>query len=543
MFKKDKKQYINVLRNDKQIKLDASIFTDNKLQKTDSSSFLSKQIESAPEDMIMKLQIQEKNIPKTFISTITSNPFQKIVPVNELNKELYNFINLNEQYCVVIPKSDIEDIKHYFSGHIDYLYSPFSLLYEQTAAKASKNSLNVLIKENKLFVILFDQNSDIKLNKVHVLTPFDDIKQSQFYEDEISGQKLYDEVYFLEIQQVLSDLIQLYYQEYKDTQFVEEVNIFYTINQLSDEQLDSLHETLMAKINYYYISYEEKMKILSSKINAQNYSFIDPRVKKEPSNFLLWGSLAAASLILTAGVLYFKSQLSNEEPKQAAAQQKLEKTVQKQDESKQAENKPEEVVKNIELPSHTKLNDQISKDILTLFDIIPFDAVLKELQIDQNNSTIVCNFIADSTSPNDMKEILEKIYQSSQVILSHQNEAVLSSIITNENKIKDSNSSFETYKQYTPFKYVSIEKLTTYLESILPKNSKIEFLSKKETTFTTYNFKININIKDPKEFFSIAGELNKKDVPLNISYPVEFAKLNDSISVMFNLQYHQKNKE
>ncbi len=520
MFKKDKRQYINIVKNDKQIKLDGQIIINGKETKRENSSFLIKEDESVPGDLIYKLQVMERNIPNTYISSITSNISQQIVKTEEIDKEIYSPIKLNDSYSVIIPKEDIENEKLLFDHSIDYIFSPFTLLYEQLSSKAAKNSLNILINDNILYIILLDKEKNIGLNKIHALSSFENIKESQFYQDDISGQKLYDEVYFLEIQQSLSDLVQTYYQENKDVEFIEEVNILYTINQLSDEQLDSLHETLMAKVNYYYISFEDKLKILSKKLNASNYSFITPRDKKEGSKALLWGSLALVSVICAAGVLYYKTQGIQPETKKEI----------------------EPVIQKIELPNHTEINKEIIKELMTLFDIIPYDAVLKELEIKQNSSTIVCSFIADSTSPQDLKEALEKIYTSSSIILSHQNNAILSSIINNEGKLQSKDPN-KTIKGYKPFKYLSIVNITEYLGSILPENSKITFTDKIEELFTTYNFSVSNIIKEPKEFFDILENINKKDIPLNITYPVEFAKVNEGIMVKYNIQYHQKNKQ
>eukprot|EP01156_Anaeramoeba_ignava_P015384 Anaeramoba_ignava/a613045_25.p1 GENE.a613045_25~~a613045_25.p1 ORF type:complete len:540 (-),score=54.17 a613045_25:659-2278(-) len=535
MFKKDKRQYINIVKNDKQIKLDGQIIINGKETKRENSSFLIKEDEAVPGDLIYKLQVMEKNIPNTYISSITSNISQQIVNSQEIDKEIYSSIKLNDSYSVIIPKEEIENEKLLFDNSIDYIFSPFTLLYEQLSSKATKNSLNILINDNILYIILLDKEKDIGLNKIHALTSFENIKESQFYQDDISGQKLYDEVYFLEIQQSLSDLVQTYYQENKDVEFIEEVNILYTINQLSDDQLDSLHETLMAKVNYYYISFEDKLKILSKKLNASNYSFITPRDKKETSKALLWGSLALVSVIGAASVLYYKTQSTQPETKK-----EIEKPVIKKKDEMQKEIEP--VIQKIELPNHAEINKEIIKELMTLFDIIPYDAVLKELEIKQNSSTIVCSFIADSTSPQDMKEALEKIYTSSSIILSHQNNAILSSIINNEGKLQSKDPS-KVKKEYKPFKYLSIINITEYLGSILPKNSKIKFTDKIEELFTTYNFSVSNIVKEPKEFFDILENINKKEIPLNITYPVEFAKVNEGIMVKYNIQYHQKNKQ
>ncbi len=536
MFKKDKRQYINIIRNDKQIKLDGQTLINGKETKRENTSFLIKEDETVPGDFIYKLQVMEKNIPDTYISSISVNGFQQIVSSDELDSDLYNLVQLNDTYNIIIPKNEIENEKLLFDNSIDYIFSPFTLLYEQLSNKVSKNSLNLLINDNTLYIILLDKDKNISLNTIHSLTSFENIKESQFYKDDISGQKLYDEVYFLEIQQTLSDLIQTYYQENKDVEFIEEVNILYTINQLSDEQLDSLHETLMAKVNYYYINLEDKLKILSKKPNAAKYSFIPPRPKKQSSNPMVWGGLALASVICVAGVLYYKTQTA--QPVTDEKKIEKEQSVKKEQLKKQ----PAPEVKTITLPDHTAINKNIIQELMTLFDIIPYDAVLKELQIQDNSSTVVCSFIANSTSPQDLKENLEKIYTRSDIILSHHNNAILSSIINSEGKIKKEDG-VKILKEYKDFKYVSIAKITQYLKSKLAQTANILFVSKKEENFTTYNFSVSNIIKEPKEFFDILEDINKKNIPLNISYPVEFAKVNEGIMVKYNIQYHQKNKQ
>lgn len=533
MFKKNKIQYINILKDSKHIKLDSSIFVNQKLQKNENTSFLLKDDNTPSTDLFTKIDIMEKNIPKTYISTFTLNSYQKIEKKDNIDLKLYSTISLDDNYCIIIPKNDIEDEKEFFHDHIDYIFSPFCLLYDQTAAKASKNSLNVLIKENKLFMFIFDHNKQISQSIIKEITPFNSIKESKFYNDEISEQRLYEEVYFLEVQQSLSDFTQKYYQEFSDTQFIEQINIYYTINRINDEQLDQLHETLMAKVNYYSISLEENIKKLSQKTTAKNFSFTLARSKKEPSNIILWGSLAAASVVLAAGVIYFKTIETSSQKEPVKNIEKKKETVEK---IKEVKKEP----KKISLPDHKLINSNLLAEIRTLFKIVPDDAILQEIKLDSSNSTIVCNFIANSTSPNDMKFKLEKIYKTSKIILSHQNEAVLSSIITNENKLQKTDISI--LNTYSPLKYVSLEQFKMYIKSLLPKDSSIEYIKTNQNDFTSYEYDVSINITTPVQFYDIIEKLSNDQIPININYPLEFAKLHDNLNVKFKLQYHQKNK-
>ena len=74
-------------------------------------------------------------------------------------------------------------------------------------------------------------------------------------------------------------------------------------------------------------------------------------------------------------------------------------------------------------------------------------------------------------------------------------------------------------------------------------DSDVRYISKVQENFLTYNYTIISLVNTPKEFFDFIAKLNKKEIPLNIKYPIEFAKLKDKIEIKFNLQFHQQNKQ
>ncbi len=543
MFNNNKKQYINVLKQDKQLRIDYKIIQDNKDLKRENSTFILQNENMAP-DALFKLTTLQKNIPNSYITTLYTSSNQTIQLKENINTTDHEAILLTDTLSITVPKNDILKYSNYFKDSgLDFLISPFTILYQLIQNNPIKNSLNIIVYDNKLFIIILDQNKQINITVIKDLTPFENIKKSNFYNDEIIGQKLYDEVHFLEIQQSLSDIIEDYYKNNDGADFLSKANFYYTIKQLTDEQLDLLHEAVMTEISYTPISIDDYLYNISQKINVSNYSLVTPRTKKNQNTMILWLLILSISILAVSGTLYYKMFIDIE--------QKVEviKTVSKPIEQNNTKQPKVLIVKKeiVKLPNHTLKNNQIVQQTLMLFDMIPYDAILKELEINDDSSTFVCNFILNSTSANDMRDKLLNVYNESKIILKHENKAILSTIITNNQLLntQDINSTknyIDTLK-YKEHKFMHIAEVTKYLEQILIKNSKLKFISKQKDKFVTYNFNIESTIKTPQDFFDFIESLNKKDIPLNISYPLEFAKINNAILVKYNLQFHQENKK
>jgi hypothetical protein len=175
---------------------------------------------------------------------------------------------------------------------------------------------------------------------------------------------------------------------------------------------------------------------------------------------------------------------------------------------------------------------------------VPYNAVLLELELSNSTSTFVCNFAVDSNASQDMIQKLSTIYDESKIILQHKNKFIISTIIANNGykQETDKNSDYINLK-YQRHKFMPLPKFTRYLKSIVIKDSDVKYISKVQEKFLTYNYTIKSKVNTPPEFFDFISDLNKKEIPLNIIYPVEFAKVKDKIEVKFNLQFHQQNEQ
>lgn len=535
MFKNNKKQYINVLKQTKQLKIDYKLIENNKPLKQENSTFIV-QNNNMPKDAIFKLDTLQKNIPYSYISSLYTDENQ-IMQLKENIKQTNENISLDDTYCISATKQNISVYSNYFDETgIDYLFSPFTILND-LIQNSSSNSLNLIVIDDKIFVIILNNEKQITQSLVKNLTPFENIQNSNFYNDEIIGQKLYDEVHFLEIQQILSDIIENYYATYENANFISKTNIFYTIKQLTEDQQDTLHENLMTEISYEPISVDEHIYKLSQKPNAAAFSYTMPREKKNNYNSIVWLSLLFISIVAVSAVLYYKISSNSDDDKV-----EIIKSISSQVDTNTTK---EVVIKKVleKLPNHNSKNNKVIEQTLMLFDLVPYDALLKELEIKEGSSTFVCNFIVESNSYIYLKEKLSKVYEETKTILKHENKAILSTIITNNTPINSNTKLIENRLLYKEHRFMHIADISRYLEKISTKGTTVKFTSKEKGKFLTFNYSLKSSVEKPQDFFDFIEKINKKEISINLVYPLSFAKENNSIVVNYNLQFHQQNKD
>lgn len=532
MFSSDKKQFVNILKQNKQLKLNYAIFQDQKILKEEQSSFLIVD-NTLPQDALYKLNTLQKNIPYTYLTSLYEGDSQQVILSKDVDVVGYDSVTLDNKYSVVVPKNELTSGTRYFADcGIDYMISPFSILNEYIQDYGVKNSLNVLIYNNVVYVIIVNEFKLIALCKVKTLTPFDQISDKSFSNDEIVDQKLYEEVHFLEIQQFLSDITQEYYTQNSDAEFLEQVKILYTLKSISEEQIHSLYETIMVNIDYEPINIEEYLSIITQKDDVIKYSFLDPRIKKQNKNSMIWIGFVVLSILIVLGIIYTQYNSSKESSKEDLQQQE---TIQK------VAKKESIVPKAIQFPNHILTNNHLVQDVHMLFDIIPYDAILKDLEITQNSSTYVCVFTSNSESFEDMRIKLLNLYKESKILLKHENRSIVNIILENNNFLTPKNKI--QYKKYDQYDFLSIGQSTDYINKLLIDQSSIKFINKEEKEYLTYKFAVQSFVKTPQEFFDFIAKLNKQKLSILLEYPVVFSRTNDGIEIKYNLSVNQKNKQ
>lgn len=537
MFNKNKKQYINILQQNKQLKINYKIVEEDKILKEEQSSFLITD-STLSNDAKFKINALQKEIPHTYITSLIETYNQNIIPTEKLDIISYDSIKIGNKHSVVIPKNEVNSVTRYFQDTgIDFIISPFSILEEYLKENGKKNSLNFFIYNNIIYTLIFNNKKELAYNTIKILSSFESTQDETFLEDDIVGQKLYEEVNFLEIQQFLNETVEEYYASGEDIEFLEHIEIIYTLKPMSEEQVSSLQDLLMIPITYKAIPLDSYIDEMIQGEQSTVHNFITPRVKKEDKNIYFWIILALLSIGIIAGI--FTSQMNEVKMEMEV----VEKTMPKKEVKVQKE--IETVTPStISLPDHQQSNINTLENIQMLFDVLPYDAILKDIEINDNSSTYVSNFIVTSNSLSDMQSKLKNIYSSSKILLEHQNKVMLNTIIQNNNLFKKGNMSNKIQNvNYKRYNFLSTSKATSYLRGLSIKDSVIKFDNKIKEKYLKYNFSVTSKIQSPKEFFDFIKKLNSQNLSVQVNYPVTFSKTTNELEVKYKIQINQQNKK
>lgn len=536
MFSNNKKQYINILKQNKQLKINYKITQDNKIIKEEQSSFIVSD-DNLSEDAKFKINALQKNIKNSYITSLFENQNQHIVYKNT-DVISYKSIKFGKSNNVIIPKNEINSQLQYFEDTgIDFILSPYTIIEEYLEDNGKKNSLNFLIYNNIIYSVIFNSAQELSYNKIKVLTPFESTQDETFSQDDIVRQKLYEEVSFLEIQQFLNETVAEYYEKSADVAFLEHIEMLYTLKPMSDEQILSLQESLMIPIQYKAISMDSYVDEIIQREDSLNYNFIDIREKKEDKSIYLWIGIVIATLIIAIGIFNYK--LEDKKPIQEHSIKNNKIEIQKEV-TKEIKQIP--VIENkLSLPNHRQINNDTVQNIQMLFDVIPYDAILKDLEINKDSSTYISNFVVNSNSLSDMQTKLKNMYKTSKVLLEHQNKIIVNTIIQNKKLLKDTNVSQNT--PYRIFNFLPISKASDYLLGLSIKNTIIKFEKKEKNKFLKYYFSLTSKIQSPDEFISFINKINSQKLSIHLDYPVTFSKMTNGIEVRYKIIVNQQNKK
>lgn len=526
MFGKDS-QFISILKYNTQLKIDFKRLKNENLDKTEESTFIIHD-EILSRDISTKINQWQEAVPKTFISTLCLCADEKII--NKTNKKLvdYSKVQLNNNFDVVVKKEKLFEVEHYFEfTGLDYVFSPFQVLNLHLEQNPTSNTLVVLTVSDYIYIVIVNELNKIVFNKIHKVPEFRDIKESRFYESDVLGQKLYDEVYSLELQNFISKTLTEYYKNKSDN-FVEKIDILYTIKQLSDEQIQEIEDDLMISVHYHYISLKDSIYELSRGPNRLIQSYVKPRVKKGKSSTKWVILLLIFLLALSGSGIYYKEKVID--------------FVQKIKELKKEEPKEVFVEKQIALPNHININNELKDDLIILLDSIPYDMVIDSLEVKKDNSTITGKMLAPDSYIKDIQPKLLQFYKYSNIQVKDSKNIALDVMIYNSDPIlKDSKALYnKTLPNYLGDGFMPVKRVSDQLKIILPKSAVLVYESTFNLDISTYNFKVNMVINSPIEFLKLLDGLNKELYSINISYPIILLKNQDSsIEASFGLQFNQ----
>lgn len=526
MFAKES-LYINAIKYKSQLKINYKKLSNNDIIDTNNSTFVVKE-DILGRDIATKINVQQEQTDNSYISTLLIQDETTLVKKNLAKPKDCVVSSLNNDFDICVSKNTLFETKNFFEKcGIDYIFSAYHILNLHIEQNPCNNNFVALLFDNQAFCFILDSNGEIVFNKKVDLTSFEDVKQSEFFENEILGQKLYDEVYALELHEVIKNTIEEFYKTSKNV-FVEKVALLYNLKLVSEEQIQEMSNDLMMEVLYHPISVDEELFQLS-RDNHIHKSFIKPRNKPKKSifkNFLVASILIIA--ILGVGYQFLP----------------LDKLLETKIESKK-EVIVEDVVKKpivVTLPNHVDMNSNVETRVLKIFEMIPYDIVLNEVTFDKDSVELNINLLNKDTYIKTVQPELLKLYKKSNIEFKEQDKksAILEALINANTLVEKDEDTTQNYKDvYVENEFMPIIRVTEQIKILFPENAIVTFKSSTKENVVTFNYIVNVLIQKPIEFFKIIDRLNNELYSVNISYPLTFVKTAAGIEAEFILQFHQ----
>ena len=529
MFAKES-LYINAVKYDTQLKLDYKKLNNEEIIDTNNSVFLVDN-DLLPFDIAHKLNASQNEIDNTFISTLLINDTTKLVP-KAISAKLKDceIAKFNNEYDIADLKTTLFETKNYFvKTGIDYIYSAFHLINLHIDKNISRSEIVVFLFNSKAFIVILDAAGIIVHNTILDLPSFDSVKKTHFYEDDIEGQKLFDEIYYLELNQIIHTTLNNFYEKKSNT-FVEKITLLYVLKQLSSEQIEQLGEDLLLKVAYQPINIDEEIFELSRDKHLKK-SFIKPRKKKIKRNYT---NLYIALFVILVGFLSYQVYLKVDFKSLYEEFFKKDTIIQKPQDIQKIENVTE-------LPNHIILNDKIEQRIRAIFETIPNDVFINELKIDKNVLELKANFLKEDTFVNSLKPNLDKLYKDIVYTSPSLDKKInIEGVVLSKDDIEFTQT-FKTFnKEYLSDEFMDLDRVTEQLKILMPENSIIKFnTTTSSSNITRFVYNINILAKEPKEFFDVIDVLNNELYSIHISYPLSMLKTEAGIEIDFVLVFNQ----
>ncbi len=520
MFSKES-LYINAIKYKAQLKINYKKLDNDDIIETNSSIFIAKD-DILGRDIASKLNAHASLINNTYLSTLLLQDETKLLKKKEPRLKDFAYTSLNNDYDVSVSKNTLFETKNYFEKcGVDYIFSAYHVLNLHIEQNPCNNNLVVLLFNNQAFCIILNSKGEIVFNRKIELTPFENIKESNFYENDILGQKLFDEIYFLELNEAIKNTIEEFYKVTKNV-FIEKVSLLYNLKQISEEQISSMNENFMIDVTYHPISVDEELFELS-KDSHSHKSFIKPRPKPSNNFSNVIFTLLIIALILGIGYLYlpYDKLFNKEMQKEIVKKEKI-------------------IERVVQLPDHSFKNGIIETRILKLLEMVPYDMVLKELLIEKNSIKINADLLNKDTYIKVIQPQLLKNYNVSNISFKDEKSHILEGIILAEGLKERNTTKFRDYKDtYVSNEFMPIITVTEQIKILFPKDTIVTFKSSFKSEVVTFNYLVNVIIKRPLEFFEIINTISNELYSINISYPVSFVKTEAGVEVEFILQFHQ----
>ncbi|WP_198304590.1 hypothetical protein [Arcobacter vandammei] len=522
MFKKES-LYINVLKDDAQVKLEYRKFSNNLILETNNSNFLCKD-DILPTDIAQKLNSSQEEIDFTYISTLLLSDTTSLVP-KELSSKIKDceIAKFNMEYDIAVLKTTLFETKNFFvKTGIDFIYSAFHIMNLYIEKNICRNEFLALIYNDKAYILILNSAGIIVDNKILDLPTYQSVKSTHFYDDDLEAQKLFNEIYYFELNTIIQNSLGEFYSKHSNT-FVEKVTLLYSQKQLDNSDIEKLSTELFLKVDYLPISIDEEIFELA-KDNRNQKSFVLPRKKRVKRDFKYLYFVIFLAVIF-AGLYKFYTLLDFEMLKERFSP------------------KQEEFIatnSSLRLPDHVNFNDRIEKEIRAIFNTIADGISIDSLKLNKNSLEMEL-FSKDEENLALMRPLLISIFENSKVESLEKGKKQDFKALVVAKDFKDFNTSYKNFdKEYLIDEQMSNERVLEQLKIFLPENALIRYIGENKKEYLKYSYIINILVKEPKDFFTLIDNLNNELYSINVNYPINMVKKGNIIEIEFNLDFNQE---
>lgn len=523
MFKKES-LYINVLKSDTQLKMEYRKFSNNLILETNNSNFICKD-DILPADIAQKLNSSQEETDFTYISTILLSDTTSLIP-KELSSKIKDceIAKFNLEYDIAVLKTTLFETKNFFvKTGIDFIYSAFHVMNLYVEKNICKSEFLSLIYNDKAYILILNSSGIIVDNKIVDLPTFQSVKGTHFYDDDLEAQKLFNEIYYFELNSIIQNGLSEFYSSHKNT-FIEKVTLLYTQKQLEHSDIEKLSNELFLKVDYIPIQIDEEIFELAKDTRNQK-SFIEPRKKRKKRDFK-YVYFVIFLAVLMAGLYKFYTLLDIDALKERFISTKQEEFV--------ATNN------SLTLPDHVNSNDKIEKEIKAVFNTIADGISINSFRLNKNNLEMEL-FSKDEENLALMRPLLISIFENVKVESVEKGKKQDFKALVLAKDFKNFNTNYKAFdKEYLNDELMSNERVLEQLKIFLPENAIIRYIGEQKKEFLQYSYIINILVKEPKEFFTLVENLNEELYSININYPINMIKKDNIIEIEFNLDFNQE---
>lgn len=512
--------YIISYKFDNKLRLEFTKLKNGLILDTHNSNFIV-QNDILPDDITQKLNGYQDDIDLTFISTLLLSDTTTLVPKELSDKMKYcEIAKFNNEYDIAVLKTSLFETKNFFvKTGVDFVYSAFHLLNNYLEKNICRNELLMLILNDKAFITILNSAGVIIDSKIIDLPSYETVKSTHFYDDELEAQKLFREVYYLELNDTIQNAINELYSK-QNSFFVEKVTMLYQTKQLENKEIKKLEDETLLKVSYVPINIEETLLELSQSKRNQK-SFVIPRKKRIKRDFK-YIYFIIFLLMIAFGLYKFYTLLDIDLLKEKFTQTKIEKSN-----------------SSYILPNHININKRIEQKVKSIFQIIPQNVMIEYMKIYDKTLEMEL-FSKDESSLMLLRPNLINLFEESRVESIEKDKTSNFKALVLAKEFKLENQEFSYFEdEYLNDEVLSNERVLEQLKIMLPENSIIRYNSTKDDEILTFNYTVNILISSPNEFFELIDGLNSELYSISLNFPINMQKSGNGIEVEFNLDFNQ----